>query len=242
MKFLAKTTLSLALAALLPMAPAHATISNNDAIVEVLTACPSTYPTQGLAQQCASQALTTLKNQGKISSAQKGELTSTFARGIQCANNTCSFPGLYQVVSASVDAGVTADKITFGFGPIAPDGAEEDVMSASVVGPVVAMSLLYLDEDLQCKAGQLDTVVDSAPFQAGMSCFYGSGDTTFVLGVSKDDGTTMLNNADGSLPPQPYARYNFKLYGNLGDFGSWYKLAVQFADGTVLFSAPFQKQ
>jgi hypothetical protein len=242
MKLLTKATLSVALAALLPLAPAHATISNDDAIIDVLTACPSTYPTQGQAQQCATQALTALKNQDKIDNAQKGELTAIFARGIQCANNACSFPGLYQVVSAGVDAGVTADKITFGFGPTAPDGWKEDVMSAAVVGPVVAMSVIYLDDDLQCKPGQLDTVTDSAPFQAGMSCWYGSGGNTYVLGVSKDGGTTLLNNPDGSLPPQPYGRYNFKLYGNLNASGSWYKLAVQFVDGTVLFSAPFQKQ
>ena len=114
-------------------------------------------------------------------------------------------------------------------------------MSASVVEPVVAMSLIYLDNDLQCKPGQLDTVVGGAPFAAGMSCYYGNGDNTYVLGVSKDGGATILNQIDGSLPAQSYGRYDFKLYGNLGASGIWYKLAVQFADGTVLFCEPFQK-
>ncbi|WP_338847234.1 hypothetical protein V8J88_00765 [Massilia sp. W12] len=236
--------LPLALAAMfnfLPLSAAHAAISNDDAIIEVLTACPGTFPTQGQAQQCATQALNGLKEQGKIGNAQKGELTAIFARGTQCANHLCSFPGLYKVVSAGVDAGVSDDKITFGFGPMSPDGWYEDVMSASVVGPVVAMSLIYLDGNLQCMAGQLDTVVGQEAFPAGMSCYYGNGDNTYVLGVSKDGGASLLNNADGALPAQSYGRYNFKLYGNLGGSGSWYKLAVQFADGTVLFSDPFQK-
>lgn len=239
----AQSTLVIALAAignLLPTATANAALSNDNAIIEVLTVCPGSFPTQGLAQQCATQALTSLKNAGQISNAQKGELTKTFAQGVQCQRNACAYPGLYSVVSVAVDAGASDDKITFGF-EATPDGQLEDVMSASIIGPVANISVLYLDEDLQCKPGQLDTVIGQAPFQAGMSCAYGVGDDTYVLGVSKDGGTTLLNNYDGSIPVQPYGRYNFKLYGNLGESGSWYKLAVQFADGTVMFSGAFQK-
>lgn len=238
-----RSSLLLAGAAILTLmtaGAASAALSNDEAIDAVLTACPGPFFNHGGAQSCATQELNDLKTTGLITGTQKGTLNSTIAQAIQCQGGTCTFAGLYAIVSVAFDPSLTDDKVEFGYQPI-PDGTPDDVIAATVVGAIENISVLFLVSDYTCKAGQLDTIVGTAPFPAGMTCHYDVGDDTYVLGVSTDGGANLVNNVDGSIDPLSYGTYTLKLYGGgFGGSGTWYKLAVEFADGTVLSSAPFQ--
>ncbi len=222
---------------------ASAGLSDDEAINIVLIACPGPFSNHGEAQRCATLELNLLVAMGQITGHQKGTINATIARSIQCQEGGCTYGRLmYQVVSAAFGF-PPVDKVEFGFLPI-PDGTPDEVIDATVVGPVANISVLFLESDYTCKAGQLDTIVGTTPFPTGMTCFYSGygGNDTYVLGVSTDGGANLVNNADGSMNPLSYGTYTLKLYGSgFGGSGTWYKLAVQFADGTVLLSDPFQQ-
>ncbi|MFT3771526.1 MAG: hypothetical protein QM820_39430 [Minicystis sp.] len=151
-------------------------------------------------------------------------------RAIPCPPGSGGPGCQYQISSFTVPYLPTPqDEVAGGEPGIGADGSADGRFDATIIGPVTDLEVWFTDAT--------GTVFNGAIYDTI------AGNGRWVLGVSTDGGSTLLNTPSGSIPAQPSGTHTFALYGAssydyANDGSTYWQLRAHFADGSVVYSQP----